>query len=232
MDLKLSQINTFFIIFTALLPLQLTLRLFLHLPSFLMLIYIFLICSIFFLLFIYFIHPINIKISCLQKNTIIIFAIFFFEMVISVLFNYNNILEQNIPFIYYTNKYSKFWDSPVMSSLFAGIIRPLVYFSFVFIMYFFLKKEIHLRKLCKYLIIIGFFSSLYSIYQVIAFRFGLPFSSVFSGHNGEIIEAFGVRRCEGLLYEPGPQATYLSVIFSIILFQLFGYKKTDNFFSN
>lgn len=221
MNIKLSSIKNFLIFFMALLPLQLTLRLICHLPNFLMLIYIFLIFAIIY----YFLLPIK-KISKIQLITSIILLIFFFTIVISVLFNYSDIIDKVVPFQYYVSKYSPFWDSAIMSSLFAGVIRPFIYFLFCFCSFFILQKEKHLYTLSKYLIIIGFISSVYSIYQFIAFYTGLPFDSLFSGHNGEIITQFGIRRCEGILYEPGPQATYLSVIFSLLLFQF--HKKSRN----
>ena len=123
MNIKLSSIKNFLIFFMALLPLQLTLRLICHLPNFLMLIYIFLIFAIIY----YFLLPIK-KISKIQLITSIILLIFFFTIVISVLFNYSDIIDKVVPFQYYVSKYSPFWDSAIMSSLFAGVIRPLIYF--------------------------------------------------------------------------------------------------------
>ena len=227
MNNKILHPRNFLIFFMALLPLQLTLRLVCHLPNFLMLIYIFLIFAIIY----YFFLPLK-KISKFQLIISIILIIFFFITIISVLFNYNNVIDKVIPFQYYVQKYSSFWDSAVITSLFAGIIRPFIYFLFCFCSFFILQKEKHLYILSKYLIIIGFISSVYSIYQFIAFYTGLPFASLFSGHDGEIITQFGIRRCEGILYEPGPQATYLSVIFSLLLFQINNKSNKGYFFKS
>lgn len=227
MTFKLSNYKQFLIFFLALLPLQLTLRLVMHLPTFLMLIYVFLLLSgIYYIILPKFYK----KISQIQFYTSLILFVFFIEMVISVLFNYTDILDKQIPFQYYVSKYSPFWDSSIMSSLFAGIIRPLVYFLFCFLNFFILNSKNSLNNLCKYLIIIGFISSLYSIYQVIAYYLGLPFDALFSGHDGNIITQMGFRRCEGIFYEPGPHATYLSTIFCLLIYQFNINDKSDLIF--
>lgn len=222
MKIKVEQLIKILLIFAALLPLQLTLRTVLHFPSYLLLIYIFIfIGGVFVCFFRKKLH----SISKFQASVLIILLIFFCEMLISVLYNYPDIIDKKVHFEYYVSKYSSFWDSALMSSLFAGIIRPIVYFTFSYILLKLIQTEKQLKLLCKSLILLGFISSLYSIYQIIAYKFGLPFSALFSGHSDGIIEVFGVRRCEGLFYEPGPQASYLSVVFSLMLFYLmFKYK--------
>lgn len=229
MTLTLFGYKKFLLVFAALLPLQLTLRLVLHLPSYLMLIYIF----IFAITIYFFLLPKQQKkISKIQFIVSIILLLFFTEIVISVMYNYPDIIGKSVPFEYYVRKYSKFWDSALISSIFAGVIRPAIYFLFCFFLFFILKKEVDLKFLCKILVIIGFISSLYSIYQFIAFYFNLPFSALFSGHDGNDIVALGIRRVEGILYEPGPQATFLSVIFCLLLFQQDFTKRSNKFFKN
>ena len=225
MILRCLNFRNLLIFFMALLPLQLTLRLVLKLPNFLMLIYIFFALALIY----FFLTPYKI-VSKLQLIIFVILSIFFIEMSISVLYNYPNVLDRIIPVQYYASEYSSFWDSSLMSSLFAGIIRPIIYFLFCFFSFFILNKEKYLKKLCRLLIIIGLISSIYSIYQFVAYYLGLPFDSVFSGHNGEIITFMGIRRCEGILYEPGPQATYLSVIFCLLLTSCFNNFNNGLFF--
>ncbi len=200
----------------ALLPLQVTLRMIFNLPVFLLLIYPFIILATIYLI----INRKKIRINkYLFKYILIILIIFYCEMVISVLFGLQNVIDTHIPFQYYVKKYSFFWDGNVMSSIFAGIIRPFVYFYFFIIINFIIKSENDIKKLVKYLLLIALISSIYSIYQLIAFKLGLPYSSICSGHDGDLITFSGIRRCEGLFYEPGPHATFLSVIFAILFCQ-------------
>lgn len=215
--IKLSQssFEKFLICFLAILPLQLTIRLVLHIP---LLVYFFLIVSLVYVLIFW--NKVS-KYSKILKVYFFILLLFYVEMLISVCINIMSVIDLNIPFEYYIVKYSKFWDSTIMSSVFAGIIRPFVYFTFSLLAIQLFKKYEYMKKALKIMIIIAFISSLYSIYQIIAYQFGLPFASIFSGHQGNIIDMMGVRRCEGILYEPGPQATYLSVIFPLLLCQLF-----------
>lgn len=224
MNVSLKTINIFLMFFIALLPLQLTLRHLLHLP---LLIYFFL---LFAFLYILVFQKTSLKYCKIQKIFFCILFGFFIEMLISVILNYSLVVPFDIPFEYYVTRYSKFWDSPYMSSIFAGILRPGIYFLFSVFLIFFFYKNNNYRFLIRILIVIGFISSIYSIYQLFAYQFGLPFSSVFSGHNGEIIEMMGVRRCEGIFYEPGPQATYLSVIFPLLLCQFFA-KSNEKLFN-
>lgn len=214
LKVKYIQYKTLLLALVAILPLQLTLRGLFHIPL--------LIYFIWFFAFLFLIlqKKNSIKLSLFEKGAYLILLLFFIEMLISVVFNYNAILDKNIPFQYYVAKYSAFWDSPVMSSLFAGIIRPFIYFTFCLFLVKLLDNIKNLKTIVNVFIFIALFSSLYSIYQIVAFKYGLPFSSVFSGHQGNIISVLGIRRCEGIFYEPGPQATFLSVVFSLLIFQI------------
>lgn len=225
MNLKINA-NKFLLLFLMILPLQDTIRTVLYLPSFLLLIYVFMFFALIYVL----LRPKSfISLAGVEKFLVLIFFLYMVEMLISGIVNYPNVMEKNVNLQYYVTRYKPFWDEPLMSFIFAGIIRPFVYFSFSIFLIKFLNTETKIRYLVKSLILLGFFSSLYAIYQYFAYKFGLPFSSICSGHEGELITANGVRRCEGFFYEPGPHAAYLSIIFCYCICQFFNkiplYKK-------
>ena len=221
MQLKISykNIKQFVILIVALLPLQLTIRLIFNLPSFLMLINI----AIFLLVIFYCSQPAeNKKLSSFKINIIYIYISLFLITLISVLINYSEIIEyQSSQFAYYVMQYSKFWDSSAMSSIYSGIIRPAIYFIFFYTLIFILQKEQDLQNLYKILLSIAIISCFYSIYQLFAYKYNLPFGSLCSGHSGMPITYLGLRRTEGIFYEGGPHATFLSFIFPLFIYQNF-----------
>lgn len=215
MNIKIN-IKNFFIIFIMLLPLQDTLRIVLHLPSYFLLIYVFL-----FFAFAYMFTTAKkfFNFSKLEILLITIFLLYIIEMIISGIVNFPSVDGRHLQLPYYLKRYKPFWDEPLMSFLFAGIIKPFVYFSFSIFLIKYLNAENKIRFLLQMLVYLAFASSVYAIYQFIGYHLGLPFTSICSGHAGEIITTMNSRRCEGFFYEPGPHAAYLSIIFTFCVFQ-------------
>ena len=134
----------------------------------------------------------------------------------------NELIVNDMDFEYMLINFSKFWETVPMRIYFWGILRPLLFLFFIIILFTFISEKNGTTLLVKSWISLAIVSCIYSIYQLIAFKYGLPFGDIFSGHESEdhfLIN--GARRTEGLFYEAGPHAAYLSIIFSILFFQLF-----------
>ncbi len=161
------------------------------------------------------------KIS-IDKTFIILFLLLLFSMFISFIINYEQILSKGMEFAYFVSVYSKFWDSPDIRMFNWGILRPFLFFLYACILFLFFNLKYGLKIAFKTILTLAIISCIYSIYQIVAAYFNLPGGAIFSGHHGQEIFLFGkLRRVEGLFYEPGPQATFLSPIFCIMFFQLF-----------
>ena len=229
MQLNLKNaINLMLIIFGFLLPIQAVFVLVLHFPNFVQMLYPFITIGFVMCCFM----PLKRLSASLDKNFIVLFVSLLITMLISVILNYDAVCSLGMTFSYIVSNYSKFWDSPDIRLFNWGILRPFLLYIYILILFVFLNFKNAIKILLKTLIILAIISSLYSIYQIVAGWVGLPYGSLFSGHAGNEIFLFGkLRRPEGLFYEPGPQATFLSPIFCILLFQLFEKNKLNSFFS-
>lgn len=221
-------IYIFLILCGFFLPIQAFLVFVLNMPNLFQLIYLFILIGLIICCFI----PYKKLILSADKVFVVLFFCLLFSMLISIIINWHSITNYGMEFTYYTKIYSKFWDSPGMRMLNWGLIRPILFFIYILILFIFLSFKDAVKVLLKTLIILAVVSSIYSIYQVVAAYFNLPYGSIFSGHSGEEIFLFGkLRRVEGVFYEPGPQATFLSPIFCILFCQLFEPKKENRLFN-
>ena len=230
MRIKLDNFYKYLLIFAGIfLPTQAFFVLVLHLPSVFQMLYIFLIAGIIALLF----TPLKQILLSQNKFVISLWIFLLIALMLSCIHNYTDLFNHGLGYYHYTSKYfSSFWDTIPMRLFNWGFLRPFLFFLYVVILFVLLKTEKLRKILLKTLIIVALVSSIYSVYQIIATFFCLPFGSLFSGHNGnEIFIAPGVRRCEGIFYEAGPQATFLSPIFCVLLTQLFEKNLSNVFFS-
>lgn len=227
--IKLKSIIYIWAICSAIfLPLQSTLVNTFHLPNFLQPIYFFLLsgCLILFNV------PLKLIKKSIDKKFLIIFLILIFAYIISIILNYASIAERGMAFTYYTRDYSTFWNSPTVAPLTWGILNPCIYFLFSLLLLCFFNFKSTIKIIIKTLIIVAFISALYSCYQIIADKLSLPFGSIFSGHNQEPIYLLrGIRRVEGIFFEPGPHAMFLSPIYCILFTQLYENDKKQLLFN-
>lgn len=227
MQISMTKIANLIIIIDAiLLPIQACLIFLFKLPVWAQFLYPILIISFIFCLFI----PYKYIMKSIDKTFVILFSGYLLALLISLVLNYEQISEYGIKFIYYITKYSMFWDRPDMRMFNWGILRPFLFMMFACSLFIFMSFKNSIRKFLKTIIIVGLISSLYSCYQIVAAQFGLPFASIFSGHNGEVIYLFGnIRRVEGIFFEAGPQAIFLAPVFLILFLQLFENKEKSLF---
>lgn len=217
--IKIKNLAYLMLIFAgALLTTQSCLLYVFHLPPYIQFFYLFLIFGGILCIFI----PIKQSIGSIDKTFFILYMLFILAMFISIIVNYNSVVSHGMDFTYYTKLYSKFWDRPDIRLFAWGIMRPAFFLTYALLLFIFLNFKNGIKILLKTLIVVAVISSIYSVYQLISGYFGLPFGSIFSGHDGKEIFFFGkLRRVEGLFYEPGPHATILSPIFCILSFQIF-----------
>ena len=217
--IKIKSLVYLILIFAgALLTTQACLIYVFHLPPYIQFFYLFLIFGGILCIFI----PIKQSILSIDKTFFILYMLFILAMFISIIVNYNSVVSHGMDFTYYTLSYSKFWDRPDIRLFAWGIMRPAFFLAYTLLLFIFLNFKNGTKILLKTLIIVAILSSVYSIYQIISGYFGLPFGSIFSGHDGKEIFFFGkLRRVEGFFYEPGPHATILSPIFCILGLQIF-----------
>lgn len=200
------------------LPIQAVLVFLFHFPNSIQYFYFFLIIGVPLCLC----FPLKYIRKSIDKNFVILFLFFLLSLFISLIVNYEQVMSRGMDFTYYTLEYSKFWDRPDIRMFNWGVLRPFLFFIFACILFLFMNLKYGVKIALKAIIYLAIISSVYSIYQIIAGFFHLPFGAVFSGHNGKEIYLFGnLRRVEGLFYEPGPHATFLAPVFCIMFFQLF-----------
>ena len=228
MQIKLSNaINTLLSIGAILLPIQTMFVYVFHLPNFVQMIYPFVVVGVLLCLFL----PLKTIFLNIDKPFLIMFSLFLSAIFISMIVNWDTIIATGMDFTYFCTVYSKFWDRPDMRLLNWGIIRPIIFFIYICLLFIFLKYKKQRNILLKSLIILAVISCIYSFYQLIAIKLNLPFGSIFSGQGGKAVVFYGLRRVEGVFYEAGPQATFLSPIFCILLAQYFE-KNTNKLYFN
>lgn len=175
------------------------------LPEFLKFRYLYLFLSFF--IFIIFFKKINIK--NFDYKYMILYIIFFSIILISSIINYTNI-PHTYPF--YNQGYMYVQET---RTLYLAIIKPLFFLFFSISIYLYcLNATKAINIILKTLIIVGIISSLYGFYQFIGYQLGLPGTAIFS--RGDLLIGT-LRRCEGIFYEPGPHAKYLSMCFFILV---------------
>ena len=144
------------------------------------------------------------------------FILLFLWMLICVIINFFEPVENAKLF-----EEPSFTDKVGVRSIFFGIVKPSLYLIYANIWFILLGFKRSLRYFLYGLIVLAVISCLYGIYQFIGSIYNLPFTAIFSGHNNEEIFLFGIRRLEGMFFEPGPHARYLLpvmiITFSIIL---------------
>ena len=219
MTIKIQNfIYKFLSISLFILPIQAMFVFLFNLPNSLQYLYLFLIIGFLITLLL----PYRYITKSIDKTFIILFILLLISILISLIINYESVMSKGMEFTYFTSVYSKFWDRPDIRMLNWGILRPFLFFTFACLLFIFFNLKYGIKVALQSIIYLGIISSIYSIYQVIAAFLHLPYASIFSGHHGNEIYLFGnLRRVEGLFYEPGPQATFLSPIFCIMFFQLF-----------
>lgn len=211
-------INVFACISIFLLPIQALFVFVFKLPSFFQILYPFILIGIILCFFI----PRKYILASIDKNFVFLFLLLLLSFLISYIINIDEVTSHRMNFTYYTNIYSNFWDRPDIRMFNWGILRPTLFFIYSCILLILLNLKGGIRLVLKTLVFLALITSIYSIYQVIAAFFHLPFGALFSGHSGNEIFLFGnLRRVEGIFYEPGPQATFLSPILCIMFSQLF-----------
>lgn len=224
MDLKLNIeniINKILAIFMFILPFEngLTLHV-LKLPEFMKFRYLFLFISIvFFILFFK-----KIKIKFFDKNYIYLYLILCFIIGLSTFLNLQ-INAENYPF-YNTGYMYVQWSR----SLYLCLIKPLFFLLFSFFIYIYcINSKNAIKIIFKTLIVVGIVSTLYGIYQFIGYKLGLPGTAIFS--RGDLLIG-NLRRCEGIFYEPGPHAKFLSICFFLLIADILTKSQSFYIFKN
>lgn len=167
-----------------------------------------------------------------KKFFLISFLFFLFTIILSIIVNFETTINKGTDFLYYISVYSPFWDTPI-NRLIWGLLNPILFFIYIFELFIILSLKDMLKIFIKSFIILAIISCIYSIYQFIAGLFDLPFSSIFSGHEGKEIYLIGkIRRVEGLFYEPGPHAAFLASILCILGTQIFNTNKNELLFNS
>ena len=217
--LKITPLIKIMIVISAsVLPIQASIIYAFNLPTLFQLLYPFLLIS--------FIIILNIPIQKIMRSFdyrfVFLFLLLILFQIISSIINCNTIIDFAMKFSNYVANYSNFWDSPIPRMINWSIFRPFLFFCYIGILFIFLNFRDGIKIHTKSLICLGLLSVIYSIYQIVAAYLGLPFSAIFSGHNGQEIFLVGnIRRVEGLFFEPGPQATFLIFILSLLISQFF-----------
>ena len=211
-------IITMIVISATLLPIQASIMYAFNLPTLFQLLYPFLIVSFIIILNI----PIKKILSSLDYKFLFLFLLLILFQIISSMINSTTIIDFSMKFSNYVLNYSKLLDSPIPRMINWSIFRPFLFFCYILTLFIFLNFKNGIKIHTKSLICLGLLSVIYSIYQIVAAYLGLPFGAIFSGHNGQEIFLLGnIRRVEGLFFEPGPQATFLIFILSLLISQLF-----------
>lgn len=216
-------IKIMIMISASLLPIQASIMYAFNLPTLFQLLYPFLLISFIIILNI----PMRKIMRSLDYRLLFLFLLLILFQIISSIINSNTIIDFSMKFSNYVSNYSNFWDSPIPRMINWSIFRPFLFFCYICILFIFLNFKDSIKIHTKSLIYLGLLSVIYSIYQIIAAYLGLPFGALFSGHNGQEIFLVGnIRRVEGLFFEPGPQATFLIFVLSLLISQFF--EKNDN----
>ena len=200
------------------LPIQAMFVFVFHLPNSVQMIYPFIIIGIILCLFI----PQKEVFNSLDKKFVLFYILLLIALLLSSIINYDSIIDRGLAFSYYTRTFPGFWDMPKMRLINWGVLRPFLFFLYICILFVLLQRQNNVKILLKSLSVLAVISCIYSVYQLIASQFGLPFNSIFSGQSGHVIRIWGnLIRTEGIFYEAGPHATFLSPIFCIFFAQLF-----------
>ena len=214
---KESIIEKFLYIFVFILPFEngLLINTF-KLPEFLKFRYLYLFLS--FIIFFIFFKKINIK--RFDYKYILLYVIFFTIILISSIINYNNI-PHTYPF--YNQGYMYAQET---RTLYLALIKPLFFLFFSISIYIYcINAKKAISVIFKTLVIVGVISSIYGFYQFIGYKLGLPGTALFS--RADLLIGT-IRRCEGIFYEPGPHAKYLSICFFILIADILN--KNKNFY--
>lgn len=229
MKISIEKLAYFFLIFAGcLLTTQACLVFVFYLPSYIQFLYLFLIFGGVTCLFL----PYKNLVSYSNLTFITICILLLIINLISAVLNYEILASYGDSIKYFLRIYLDFWDSAGGRLFGWGLMRPIFYFLYACILFIFLRFKNSTKVLMRSLIIVGIISCIYSIYQIIAFYLGLPYGAIFSGHDNQEITLYGIlRRTEGIFFEAGPHATFLSPLFCIMLFQLFENNENKLFFN-
>lgn len=222
-------LNNILMALIFLMPIQVFTKNVLHIPTYIQIYYAFIFLGVLYLILNY------IKYQKLHMNKFIfiLYGMFFVISIISSVYNYNNVVDIK-PDIYNFQvvTYTPFWDRPMIRTWYFSIFRTGLLYLFIIIVYNFLSSHENIRKVLKLFIILAFITSIYSIYQIFATKYGLPYGAIFSNRSeASVAQLFGIRRLDGLFFEPSPQAGFLSTIWCIVLSQLFEKNKQNLLFS-
>lgn len=233
LKIKLEKLQYYLLlIFAFFAPFETVLQLTYKVPGIFKIYYIFMGIGIFLIC----LYPkIFLKQGSIDKSFMTLFGIFIFWIFVGILVN----TYQSDMFVsFYANKQSGGFYGAEMKSFMTGFIRTIITLLFIAVLFLFTRK-----KICRQAIIKGFYAlaiitCCYSLYQFIGTFFHWPYTSLFllgSDYRPEGSFNFGIRRVEGVFYEPGPQATFLSpfviLFISIILskYKIFKIKRTGKF---
>lgn len=222
-------INNILLILIFFLPFQVFTCNVFHVPSYIQIYYIFLITGLCFLG----LRIITKKHIYVNKTILILYGIFFILSIVSSSYNFNKVFDIN-PYIYKLQvvTYTPLWDNPLIRTWYLGFFRTGLLFIFILIIYNFFNSNKNIEKVIKLFFILGFITTIYSIYQIISTKYGLPYGAIFSNRDeSEVAQLFNIRRLDGVFFEPSPQAGFLSTIWCVALSQILGKNKQIILFS-
>ena len=205
------------VFFAFLLPSEATLSSTFNIPGFFKLYYIFTFIGA----FLVYLYPKKfLKKISIDKTFMILFLIFIIWIFIGDIVN---LLQFNMLIHHYKRTAGSAFFNDQNGFIMIGFVRTIIVLLYITILFLFTKTEKCRKGIIKGFFILGIITSVYSIYQFVGYFCHFPFTSVFllGGADGRPDGAlnFGLRRVEGLFYEPGPQATFLAPI-TIFLFFL------------
>lgn len=223
MQIKFYKLSSIILFFTGLLlPLEGILQNSFNLPGAVKFFYIFLIIStgLFFLI------PQKFFWKQMDKTLIGLYLLLFSWIVISVAINYGT-----IPTGYAIFSQKSSIDAPEVRSLFYGVFKPALFLLFIFCVSLLFNSKEALKYFLKGLFILTAISCTYGLYQLIGYYLGLPGTAIFSGHGNQDIMLGPIRRIEGMFFEPGPNAKFLSMIFPLVCYQVIEKCKINTVFN-
>lgn len=157
----------------------------------------------------------RLNLSNIDKISMGLFILFYLWIIISVIANL-----ADVPTMHPYHDRARGINAPGIRSVYYGAFRPLIFVIFSILLYLFVDNYKNIKSLIWGMFGLGIACSFYGIYQFIGYKLGWPATAIFSGHDGHDITLMGLRRIEGLFYEPGPHATFLAPLLVIFVFQL------------
>lgn len=216
---NLKFVEKIFYILLFLLPIQDFTNYICHIPRSFQLLHIFVVLGLGYCFLLYK------KYGYLKTNKTVIFLYLIYTVlsIISTIINLPRL--QDVDVLLFPNicfNYSKFWDNPSISPWFRGVFKPCEMLAFILIMFSLTKIKNFKEKTLKIIIYLALCTSLYGFYQIFAFKYNLPFATLFSGVvQRQVLGEIVAERATGMFFEGGSQAVFLAIPWCVLLSQLF-----------